>query len=299
VCIWRAGNLLILLRCLKPCVRHHVTIIAQLAVQGLPFVNTPECTYDDDSTGDKSPESSFGKSDVFITVQFPIDLPSTPPASGSGTHSSDFRKFRVSLAEDFASLTTTVSRPSPGSENIINVGHASESLLSNSDLFASPGPFDAFGLTTPARTPVDSLSGSSKASPYVPPDTESLIFPNYPQNLPAPELLFHLIDVFFTSVPFSNQLIHKPTLLASLNCPPGDRRFPVAALLHAICGLAALYSPVIETPKTVFGPASSLFREPEEIGKDFHGTQIELAYAIATYEGRNGRNSIANLQGSF
>ncbi|KAG9015675.1 hypothetical protein FRB90_004494 [Tulasnella sp. 427] len=75
------------------------------------------------------------------------------------------------------------------------------------------------------------------------------VFPaSWPPNIPPPVVLYHLVETFFASVPLASRLIHKPTFMASLRQLPTSLDFPHIALLHAICGLASLYSPIITDP---------------------------------------------------
>lgn len=68
---------------------------------------------------------------------------------------------------------------------------------------------------------------------------------SWPLNIPPPLVLHHLVEIFFNSVPLASRLIHKPTFMLGLRQVPTSPEFPHVALLHAICGLASLYSPII------------------------------------------------------
>ncbi|KAG8969216.1 hypothetical protein FRC05_001180 [Tulasnella sp. 425] len=68
----------------------------------------------------------------------------------------------------------------------------------------------------------------------------------WPLNIPPPDTLHHLVNTFFSSVPLASRLIHKPTFMASLRLVPTSASFPHVSLLHAICGIASLYSPIIQ-----------------------------------------------------
>ncbi|KAG8969215.1 hypothetical protein FRC05_001179 [Tulasnella sp. 425] len=68
----------------------------------------------------------------------------------------------------------------------------------------------------------------------------------WPLNIPPPATLHHLVETFFSSVPLASRLIHKPTFMASLRLVPTSASFPPVSLLHAICGIASLYSPIIQ-----------------------------------------------------
>ncbi|KAG8940390.1 hypothetical protein FRC04_005274 [Tulasnella sp. 424] len=70
----------------------------------------------------------------------------------------------------------------------------------------------------------------------------------WPLNIPPPDLLHHLVETFFASVPFAARLIHRPTFMTNLQQIPTSPDFPHVSLLHAICAIASLYSPVIRDP---------------------------------------------------
>lgn len=94
----------------------------------------------------------------------------------------------------------------------------------------------------------------------------SMLWPNWPERLPSPPLLNHLVEIFFTCHPHANRLLHRPTFLASLRLPPQHQDFPSLSLLHAICALASLWSPAVEQeamPDLHNRPAEEIFQEAE------------------------------------
>ncbi|KAG9027771.1 hypothetical protein FRB95_007403 [Tulasnella sp. JGI-2019a] len=82
-------------------------------------------------------------------------------------------------------------------------------------------------------TATDDAMGSSIASDI------------WPLNIPPPELLHHLVETVFNSVPLASRTIHRPSFMASLSNLPSSPEFPHVSLLHAFCALASLYTPVI------------------------------------------------------
>ncbi|KAG8962912.1 hypothetical protein FRC03_003641 [Tulasnella sp. 419] len=72
-----------------------------------------------------------------------------------------------------------------------------------------------------------------------------LIDPSWPDNLPSPELLNHLIDTFFNCVPHATRVLHRPTFMSAMINHPSSPNFPHTAVLHAICAVASLYTPMI------------------------------------------------------
>ncbi|KAG8892315.1 hypothetical protein FRC01_014232, partial [Tulasnella sp. 417] len=78
---------------------------------------------------------------------------------------------------------------------------------------------------------------------------------NWPLNIPPPDILYHLVETFFSSVPLATRLIHRPSFMANLQKVPTSPDFPHVALLHAICGIASLFSPIIrDTPAADLDP---------------------------------------------
>ncbi|KAG8996575.1 hypothetical protein FRB94_014292 [Tulasnella sp. JGI-2019a] len=67
----------------------------------------------------------------------------------------------------------------------------------------------------------------------------------WPRNIPPLELMRHLAETVFHAVPLSTRLIHRPMFMASLTKPYRSPNFPHVNLLHAICALASLYTPII------------------------------------------------------
>ncbi|KAG8857248.1 hypothetical protein FRB96_005923 [Tulasnella sp. 330] len=67
----------------------------------------------------------------------------------------------------------------------------------------------------------------------------------WPRNIPPPELLHHLAETVFNAVPLATRIIHRPTFMASLALSPSSPAFPHASVLHAICALASLYTPIV------------------------------------------------------
>jgi hypothetical protein len=260
-------------------------------VQGQPFPQTPECTYDEDNlessettSGTPSYISKYTLADIESGRE--ANVPTIVFSSGSSTHSpqsdgtspqrsgSDLSPLSGAAAVDFD--TTTQHLPTSG--------------------FTPPADLFDYLSTVSTNTPAQTTGDTESTSPSPPAPNLSLIFPNYPENLPHPELLFHLIDVFFSSVPFATQLLHKPSFLTSLSYPPGDARFPHATILHAISGLASIYSPVIEPSVPIMGPIIQVFRDLRE-RQSFQDLQCELATALSTYESRSGRHHMQCLQG--
>ncbi|PPQ70774.1 hypothetical protein CVT24_001061 [Panaeolus cyanescens] len=75
-----------------------------------------------------------------------------------------------------------------------------------------------------------------------------VMWPNWPSSLPNPDLLRHLVDVFFLFHPHANKLFHMPTFMNSLVLPPSHPKFPALPVLHAICAVGSLYTAAVTSP---------------------------------------------------
>ncbi|KAG9008534.1 hypothetical protein FRB90_008808, partial [Tulasnella sp. 427] len=146
---------------------------------------------------------------------------------------------------------------------------------------------------------------------------------NWPLNIPPPDILHHLVETFFSSVPLASRLIHRPSFMANLQQIPTSPDFPHVALLHAICGIASLFSPIIRDAPTadvdpVNGAAASFHsgilyrklghsqgpryfpRKLEDVaGEDdsgFGGSQIRWAAAAFRLAMQNGDRLVQLMQ---
>lgn len=96
---------------------------------------------------------------------------------------------------------------------------------------------------TSNELPINNLASGAGLPDMVPVPT------GYPPSLPPPYIVEHLIDVFFSSVPLGNKILHRSAFLDRLTAPPNTLKYPATALLHAICAVASYVSPLVEVPK--------------------------------------------------
>ncbi|KAJ3547585.1 hypothetical protein NMY22_g1586 [Coprinellus aureogranulatus] len=75
-----------------------------------------------------------------------------------------------------------------------------------------------------------------------------LVYPSWPAQLPSPDLLKHLIEVFFIFHPHASRLFHVPSFMSSISLPPTHPRFPAIPILHAICAVGSLYTAAVTSP---------------------------------------------------
>jgi hypothetical protein len=91
--------------------------------------------------------------------------------------------------------------------------------------------------TDPIAPPNSHFPAPSSPDPFL-----ELLYPAWPSHLPAPDLLLHLVDVFFASHPHALYILHRPSFLTRLNSPPSSPEFPHRSVLHAISAVGSLYS---------------------------------------------------------
>nr|VWO94325.1 Fungal_trans domain-containing protein [Ganoderma boninense] len=105
----------------------------------------------------------------------------------------------------------------------------------------------------------------AKISP-VPDNFGELINPAWPRNLPDLTTLRHLVEAFFTFTPLAGRMFHAPTFQASLSLPPTHPKFPLPAILHAMCALGSMYT-------------ASVFNSPnsDSLHETFAESQIKAA----------------------
>lgn len=105
----------------------------------------------------------------------------------------------------------------------------------------------AYGSFTspPGSLPNLGFGARTAAGPPMP-TSQDLVHSSYPAQLPPPLLLDHLLELFFDKVPFGDRLVHRPSFMASIRQnPPNSPAYPSSSLLHAICAIASVYSPII------------------------------------------------------
>ena len=69
-----------------------------------------------------------------------------------------------------------------------------------------------------------------------------MLFPGYPADLPSPDAVLHLSEIFFAHHPLG-VMVYKPSYMAALTLPPRHPDRPDVSLIHAILGAAAPLSP--------------------------------------------------------
>lgn len=66
----------------------------------------------------------------------------------------------------------------------------------------------------------------------------SLVWSDWPQDLPSQTVVDHMVNVFFDKVPTLPKMLHRSSFMAALQLPPGSAKFPVR--LHLCKRVATL-----------------------------------------------------------
>jgi hypothetical protein len=169
---------------------------------------------------------------------------------------------------------------------------AGGSTLASNPAAVSP---DSSGLSNAANT----ADTPESIGPY-----GELVQSTYPATLPPQHIVEHLVEIYFTSVPNGNRILHRPSFLTMLRHSPGNKQYPSTTLLHAICATASYASSIIEIPPLpdgvhymyeVFVPPYVLEQEHNmATGKhvSFSLEQAVLARAMIELDTRTGRQPI-------
>ncbi|TFK41060.1 hypothetical protein BDQ12DRAFT_600361 [Crucibulum laeve] len=204
--------------------------------------------------------------------------------------------------------TTTTDGPKTRYERLENRINELESLLRQKEHSAPGSPVelssrslmpDNFGGPSSAQitgqdfSSFSSVTNVTPSPPMVPEDTVGLdiIWPNWPSAVPGPDLLRHLVDVFFTFHPHATRLFHAATFIRSLSLPPSHPKFPSTPVLHAICALGSLYTVAVSSP-----PLPN-FDEvaPDEIFLERHRSKEQRPDSFAEQQAKLARDTAAHL----
>ncbi|TFK57184.1 hypothetical protein OE88DRAFT_1650806 [Heliocybe sulcata] len=245
------------------CIRSHAHAVSH-APAGVDVPASPDCTYDE----------------VVAEV-------STPTSEGPKSRYERLES-RINELEGLLRQKEKGGTDRPQSSRHATNSQVDPLLLQNSPFdndatLRLPGPSPilsdlSFGLQPDSRTRVDSIgsypqsnapfgaridsvSPASNGNPAKVPTSSSnaIVWATWPQSLPSPDLVRHLIDAFFAFHPHSNRLFHVPTFMSSFSLPPNHAKFPNSAILHAVCALGSLYTAAVSSP-----PRPNLSEEPPD-----------------------------------
>ncbi|KXN89934.1 hypothetical protein AN958_04938 [Leucoagaricus sp. SymC.cos] len=213
------------------CVRSHAHQLSH-APPGASIPPRPECTFDE-IVAETSLAPSEGPKSKYERLENRISELETL------LHQKESKE-RAAIS---VTPSTNTQTPTPGAP-------ASGVPQQQFNAYASVGSPDA---RIPSRSPpqdsfISVQPPENNTSVASIPFALDVMWPNWPPDLPGPELLRHLIDVFFTFHPHANRLFHATTFLNSLSYGPNHPKFPCTAILHAICAIGSLYTGAVTSP---------------------------------------------------
>ncbi|KAF9650040.1 hypothetical protein BDM02DRAFT_1526203 [Thelephora ganbajun] len=245
------------------CIRSHNHAVAHAGPDVVlpPF---PECTFDEVKDpvfpNNDTPKSKYEKLENRINELEALlrqkngesALINSPPSRTSSGNT-------MGEGHDISLLTGPSADEFGLSADIISGSLGPTSLVSDNVMFSSataaPLPVHPIGL---------GLSDSPSMSAYITTgspgaDTNnSQLIWKQSANLPDPDLLKHLVEVFFACHPHANRLLHRSTFLFNLSLPQTHPSYPRAALLHAICAVASVFTPAVSNPR-LYGTRDEIF----------------------------------------
>lgn len=105
--------------------------------------------------------------------------------------------------------------------------HRSSIPMESPDMFNISSDYHSasFG-TVPAAGTSNANNNTSGSGSWA----GTLVWSDWPQDLPGPEVVEHIVGVFFDKIPTLGKMIHRATFMSSLQLPPSHSRFPVSLI---------------------------------------------------------------------
>lgn len=191
---------------------------------------------------------------------------------------------------DFSSMPAAAQR--------MDVFLPSPQASSASPSASNPPPFSP-DTSGSSQTPV-TVTTPESIGPY-----GELVQSTYPATLPPQQVVEHLVDLYFSFVPYGNKILHRPSFLTMLRHSPGSKRYPSTTLLHAICATASYASSKIQLPPIpdfTVNQVYEIFVPPDVLDEEhsmasgkrvsFSLEQAVLARAMIELDTRTGRQPI-------
>ncbi|KAI0660380.1 hypothetical protein C8Q70DRAFT_1052957 [Cubamyces menziesii] len=227
------------------CIRSH-SYAATHAPPGTDLPPHPECTYDESSepqpaeTQD-SPKNRFERLESRINeLEALLQEKEHAPGSRSGPASVNGSREPSSFIMGFQDTLDITDRAFPLD------GHADASRIGTASALDDLAGVASFASDASRHMPIDALlfSGSALGFPPTSPLNVGLevISTGWPKNLPNYSFLCHLVEAFFTFTPCASRMFHMSTFMTSLSLPPSHPKFPLPAILHAMCALGSMYT---------------------------------------------------------
>ncbi|KAF9460797.1 hypothetical protein BDZ94DRAFT_1265146 [Collybia nuda] len=276
------------------CVRSHAHATAH-APPGTNIPARPECTFDDvaesSATVTDGPKSRYEKLENRIN-ELETLLLQKESAEPRGTTARHTDAMTDGIYATQPGHTLKIANPlqeythfsSGGSESPTEpVTYQSGVGLAGSQRNHTHSPPQELYVSTPTMASSRSSTGSSLGL--------DVIWPNWPPNLPGPELLRHLVEVFFVFHPHANRLFHSTNFMSTLALPPGHPKFPSTPVLHAICAIGSLYTAAVTSP-----PLPN-FSEvaPDEIFLERHRIKEQRPDSFAEQQAKYARETAEHL----
>lgn len=243
-----------------PCANCQKAHAHAVKLDPLTAPSEPSCTYDDadlKSIGPKARIATLESENAELRNLLQVAEDKLAKCTCGAAHSAPLPGFAVDMdtasppESAFTFVTTSAASAlqpiqPPSSLSVASSLNPPFSAMSIGSLLAPQSLWDPLGIDSTPITPPMSDSGTFELTTDI-----------WPLNIPPRDTLQHLVETFFSSVPLASRLIHKPSFMMSLQQVPTSPGFPHVSLLHAICGIASLYSPIIR---------ESTNRTPEDSG---------------------------------
>ncbi|KAK0456553.1 hypothetical protein EV421DRAFT_1895773 [Armillaria borealis] len=253
------------------CVRSHSHAVSH-APAGAQLPSAPECTFDEihESTAapSETPKNKYERLENRIS-----ELEALLRQKENSAAEHDIQHQGV-----FSPQAREAQSSSPSQHSISN-GNSHHLYPGSRNTSRSPLGKQEQGIS---ETP----SGASSHAGW------DVLWPNWPPNLPEPELLRHLVEVFFLFHPHATRLFHATSFMTSLSLPPAHPRFPAPPVLHAICAVGSLYTGIVTSP-----PLPNLSEvEPDEIFSERYRSKEERPDSFAEQQVKLARDTAQRLE---
>ncbi|TBU45207.1 hypothetical protein BD309DRAFT_860573 [Dichomitus squalens] len=230
------------------CVRSHAYSVAH-APPGTELPPHPECTFDEVSES-TIPDSEDSPKNRFERLENKInELEALLREKDQSSPSDDSSPSRTrSAASSYESSSLIMSYP-----DSLNIDPTlNGAVIDMTGFSTTPGLDDLAGVSAFVGTPFqmsfdDNISQNNMAQSQEktyprPEDYGEMLNPSWPKGLPNHSTLRYLVEAFFTNTPLADRMFHSRTFLASLELPSTHSKFPLPAILHAMCALGSMYT---------------------------------------------------------
>ncbi|KIK99029.1 hypothetical protein PAXRUDRAFT_30764 [Paxillus rubicundulus Ve08.2h10] len=244
------------------CVRSHshATVHAQPGIQLAPF---PECTYDEVARAKSSGPTTENRCEHLESRIMELE-----------TLLKQKQEAIVSLAQPSANPASSSAAGS------LHAVQGASSTANSSSAQTSQNP-DNLHVTRPHRSIVgDSPAMFGILSGDLVGQELGVLWQHWPHHLPRPDLLRHIVEVFFAFHPHATRLFNMSNFMISLSLRPDHPDFPSPSVLHAICAVGSMYT----IPRQESGSSDASFAEQQAMyAKDQLGKDIMSGRKLVQY----------------